>query len=121
MPQKTRVFSAWVRIPSKRLVFFLCTYCEAFYVRKGGGVFLRGSLIKCLTRNPGVLGSSRTGSSDFFFVGVSFDKTLKSPSLVQVKPRKDMNKVRYRRDMTEILLKAARNTIQSFNQSMFAR
>ena len=27
---------------------------------------LRGSLVKCLTCNPGVLGSSRTGSSGFF-------------------------------------------------------
>ena len=27
---------------------------------------LRGSVVKCLTRNPGVLGSSRTGSSGFF-------------------------------------------------------
>ena len=26
----------------------------------------RGSVVKCLTRNPGVLGSSRTGSSGFF-------------------------------------------------------
>ena len=26
----------------------------------------RGSVVKCLTRNPGVLGSSRTGSSRFF-------------------------------------------------------
>ena len=29
------------------------------------GVLL-GSVVKCLTRNPGVLGSSRTGSSGFF-------------------------------------------------------
>ena len=27
---------------------------------------LRGSVVKCLTRNPGVLGSSCTGSSGFF-------------------------------------------------------
>ena len=26
---------------------------------------LRGSVVKCLTRNPGVLGPSRTGSSGF--------------------------------------------------------
>ena len=38
---------------------------------------------------------------------VSLGKTLQSPSLVLVKPRKDMNKVSCRRDMTEILLKAA--------------
>ena len=52
-----------------------------------------------------------------YFVGVSFDKTLQIPSLVLVKPRKDTNKVSCRRDMTEILLKAAENTIQSINLS----
>ena len=66
----------------------------------------RGSVVMCLTRNPEVLGLSRTGSSGFF-VGVSLDKMLQSPSLVLVKPRKDMNNVSCRRDMTEILLKAA--------------
>ena len=30
-----------------------------------GGV-LHGSVVKCLTRNPGVLGSRHTGSSGFF-------------------------------------------------------
>ena len=67
---------------------------------------LRGSVVKCLTRNQGVQGSSRTGSSEFF-VGVSLGKILQSPSLVLVKPRKDMNNVNCRRDMTEILLKVA--------------
>ena len=67
---------------------------------------LRSSVLKCLTRKPGVLGSSRTGSSEFF-VGVSFGKTLQSPSLVLVKPRKDMNNVSCRRDMIQILLKVA--------------
>ena len=38
------------------------------------------------------------------------------PSLVLVKPRKDMNNVKCRCDMTEILLKAALNTIQSCSQ-----
>ena len=66
----------------------------------------RGSMVKCLNRNTGVLGSSRTGSSEFF-AGVSLGKTLQSPSLVLVKPRKDMNNVICRRDMTEILLKVA--------------
>ena len=32
---------------------------------------------------------------------------LQSPSLVLVKPKKDMNNVSCRRDMTEIVLKAA--------------
>ena len=64
-----------------------------------------GPAVKCLTRNPGVLGLSRTGSSEF--VGMSLGKTLQSPSLVLVKPRKDMNNVSCHCDMTEILLKAA--------------
>ena len=29
-------------------------------------IILRGSVVKCWTCNPGVLGSSRTGSSGFF-------------------------------------------------------
>ena len=37
------------------------------------------------------------------------------PNLVLVKPRKDMNNVSCCRDMTEILLKAAENSIQSIN------
>ena len=65
----------------------------------------RGSVVKCLTRNPGVLGSGRTRSSGFF-VGMSFVKTLQSPSLIQVKPREDINNVSYRRNMTE-------NTVES--------
>ena len=60
---------------------------------------LRGSVVKCLTCNPGVLGSSHTESSEFF-VGVTLGKTLRSPSLVLVKPRKDMNNVNCCRDMT---------------------
>ena len=79
-------------------------------------MFLLGSVLKCLTRNAGVLGSSHTGSSGLF-VGLSLGKTLQSPNLVMVKPRKDMNNVSCRHDMTEILLKAEYNTIQSFSYS----
>ena len=73
---------------------------------------VRSSVAKCLTRSQGVLDSSSTGSSVFFFfffpcVGMYLGKTLQSPSLVLVKPRKDMNNMSCRRDMTEILLKAA--------------
>ena len=64
-----------------------------------------GSVVKCLTRNPGVLGSSRTGSSGFFR-GSVLGKDTSEPSLVLVKRRKDMNNVSCPRDMTEILLKA---------------
>ena len=59
---------------------------------------LRGSVVKCLTRNHGVLGSSCTGSSGFF-VGVSLGKTLHNPSLALVKLRKDMNNVSCGRDI----------------------
>ena len=57
--------------------------------------FLRDPVVKCLTRNPGVLGSSRTGSS-VVFEGVFLGNTLQSPSLV--KPRKVMNDLICRRD-----------------------
>ena len=63
------------------------------------------SVVRCLAPNTGVLGSNLTGFSEFF-VGVSLGKTLQSPSLVLVKPRKDMNNVSCHCDMTEILLKA---------------
>ena len=39
------------------------------------------------------------------FAGVSLGKTLQSPSLVLVQPRKDINNVSRRRDMTDILFK----------------
>ena len=71
---------------------------------------LCGSVVKSLTCNQGVLGLNRTGSSEFF-VEASLSKTLQSRSLVQVKPRKNMNNVRCHHDMTEIFLKAAQHTI----------
>ena len=64
-----------------------------------------GSVLKCLTPNPGVLGSSRTGSSGFFR-GIVLGQDTSEPSLVLVKPRKNMSNVSCRRDITEILLKA---------------
>ena len=66
---------------------------------------LRGSVVKCLTRNPEVLGSSRTGTSEFF-MGVSLGQTLLSASLVLVKPRKDMNN-------PSCLCDKTKNTIES--------
>ena len=67
---------------------------------------LHGSLVKCLTCNPGVLGPSQTGFSGFF-MGVSLGKTLQSPSLGLVKTRKEINIVSCRHGMTEVMLKAA--------------
>ena len=66
---------------------------------------MRGIVVKYLRRNPRVLCSSRTGYPKFF-VGLSLGKTLQSPGLVLVKPRKYLNKVRFRRDMIKLLLKA---------------
>ena len=66
----------------------------------------RGPVVKCLTCNQGVLSSSHTGSSGFFHGNVLGQDTSE-PSLVLVKPRKNMNNVSCCRDMTEILLKVA--------------
>ena len=66
----------------------------------------RGSVVKCFTRNPGVLGSSRTASSGFFRRSVLGQDTSESqPSTGETQG--SMNNVSCRRDMTEILLKAA--------------
>ena len=62
------------------------------------------SVVECLRHNLGALDSNHTGSSTFF-MGMSLGKTLQSPSLVLVKPRKDMNNVSRQHDMTEIMLK----------------
>ena len=47
----------------------------------------RGSVVRCLTRNPGDLGSNRTRSSGFFR-GSVLGQDTSEPSLVLVKPRK---------------------------------
>ena len=105
-----------VRLDTWRLIF-VCTALKYIHIHGqegrviigrvgGGGGGLRGSVVKCLTRYPGVLGSNRTGSFGFF-VRVSLGKTLQSPSLVLVKPRKEMNNVCCRRDSTEIPSKVA--------------
>ena len=91
-------------------VLKLTVYCELINVHSLNGRsylwVLRGSVVKCLTRNPRVLDSSRTGSSGFFRGSVHGQDTSE-PSLVLVKSRKDVNNVSCRRDMTEIMLKAA--------------
>ena len=67
---------------------------------------LRGWVVKCLTCNPGVLGSSRTGSSGLFRGSVLGQDTSESqPSTGET--QEDMNNVSCRLDMTETLLKAA--------------
>ena len=97
-----------------RYFFFLVDVPSSPILRDQGPTWL--SLAKCLTRNPGVLGSSRGGSSGFFR-GSVLGQDTSEPSLVLVKPMKDMNNVICRRDMNEILLKAALDTIQSINHT----
>ena len=67
---------------------------------------LHGSVVKCLTRNPGLLGSSRTGSSGFFR-GSVLGQDTSEPQPSTDETQEDMNNVSCSRDMTEILLKAA--------------
>ena len=66
----------------------------------------RGSVVKCLTPNPGVLGSSLTGSSGFFR-GSVLGQDTSEPQPSTGETQESMNNVSCRRDMTEILLKAA--------------
>ena len=75
-----------------------------------------GSVVKCLTRNSGVLGSSLTGSSGFFR-GSVLGQDTSEPSLVLVNPGK--------RELFELspwydwnTVKSVENTIQSINQSI---
>ena len=66
----------------------------------------RGSVVRCLTRNPGVLGSSRTRSSGFFLWVCPWARHFRAqPSTGET--QENMNNLSCRRDMTEILLKAA--------------
>ena len=67
---------------------------------------LRGSVVKCLTRNPGVLGLSHTGSSGFFR-GSVLGQDTSEPQPSTGEAQEDMNNVNCHSDMTEILLKAA--------------
>ena len=85
--------------------YILCPLCF-LPCKRHESVILLGSVAKCLTRTPGVSGSSCNGPS-VFFVGVSLAKTLQNPSLVLVKPRKVHEKCKCCRDMTKIPLKAA--------------
>ena len=72
--------------------------------QKFAGV-LRGSVVECLTRNPGVLGSSRTGSPGFFRGSVlGQDTSEPQPSTGEF--QEDVNNVNCGRDITEMQLKA---------------
>ena len=66
----------------------------------------RDAVVKCLTRNPGFLGLSRTGSSEFFSWECPWARHFRAqPSTGET--QESMNNVSCRRDVTEILLKAA--------------
>ena len=67
---------------------------------------LCGSVVMCLTHNPGVLGSSCTLSSEFFRGSVPRQDTSE-PQPSTGETQKDMNKLSCRRDITEIMLKTA--------------
>ena len=69
-------------------------------------LILCGSVVKCVTRNPEVLGSSRTRSSGFFSWECPWARHFNALSLVLVKARKDMNNVSCHRDIA-ILLEVA--------------
>ena len=91
----------------KKIAMFVFVYTLASTnIKESATRVLHGSLVKCLTRNPGVLGLSRTGSSGIFR-GSVLGQDTSEPSLEVVKPRKDMNNMSCGSDMTEILLKVA--------------
>ena len=52
-----------------------------------------------------VTGASLTGTTGFL-VGMTLGKTLQSPNLFRMKPRKDINNVSRGNDVTEIALNA---------------
>ena len=66
----------------------------------------RGSVLECLTSNPGVLGSSCTGSFGVFLWECPWARHFRAqPSTGE--NQESMNNVSCHFDMTEILLKAA--------------
>ena len=67
-----------------------------------GPAWLNGKAFDPSSRGPG----SGPHRIHWVFLGVSLGKPLQSPGVVLVKPRKDMNNVMFRCDITEILLKA---------------
>ena len=68
-----------------------------------GPAWLSGKVVDLQSRGPGF----EPHWILWVFRGSFFGQDTSEPSLLQVKPRKDMNNVSFRRNMTEILLKAA--------------
>ena len=90
-------------------------YCEKQRKHWLSAFYLLYSVVRCLTRNPGVLGSSRTGSSGFFR-GSVLGQDTSEPQPSTDETQEDMNNVSCRRDMTEILLSGVKH--HSINQSV---
>ena len=91
-------FCTCLPLNSNKFYISLCLHCSIYGV-------LRVSVVKCLTCNPEVLGSSLTGSSGLFRGSVHGQDTSE-PKPSASETQKNMNNVNGRRDMTEILLKA---------------
>ena len=77
-----------------------------FYTACSAIGVLRGSVVKCLTRNQGVLGSKDTSFLFLFlFMGV-LRETLQRPSLELLKPKEEIDDMSCHGDITEIMLVA---------------
>ena len=79
------------------------SHCPWFMTHPCGGV-LHGSVVKCLTLYPGVLGSSSPGSSGFFHGSVLWQDTSE-PQPSTGESQEEVNNVNRRSGMTETLLK----------------
>ena len=78
---------------------------------------LHGSVVECLTRNQGVLGSSHTGSSEFFR-GSVLEQDTSEPQPSTGETQEDVNNVNCHRDITEILLKVASVNVSTVADSV---
>ena len=93
------IYAIWFSFQLSFLVTFLVFVLQTF---QRGPAWLSGKVSDTYSRGPGFEPHWILG----FFVGVSLGKTLQNPSLIMVKPRKEINNVSCRRDMTEKMLKA---------------
>ena len=74
-------------LESQLCIISSAKYCYYGRILNLAGV-LRGLVVKCVTHNLEVTGSSHTGSSGFFSGNVLGQDTSESPSLVPVTPGK---------------------------------
>ena len=97
------MLSTKIMLFGKKLTYMKILDVSTFEALSG---VLCGSVVKCLTRNPGVLGLSCTGSSGFF-CGSVLGQDLSEPQPSTGETQEDMTNVSCRSDMTGILLKVA--------------